>query len=378
MKHILLCSISSFFDSTGEIPFMFKQAGCIVDVLCPEGSWLLSNSYHDDWYQSDENEDNYFNILLSIVNETPNKYTWIVLLDDATVKLANERISSEEIFLKIMPITKIENRNILSSKLGLSTICKKYDIETPKFLNYSEIYNIQEIEKQLNFPVLLKEDFSFSGIGIQYCEHQEFFNDFIEKVRVKENLVIQEFIEGEDIGLEGLFQNGILIMYNAAKVLTYMYDKFSFTTRRSYYQNEKIETLLQTLGKAIGLNGFASIQYIYHKERNIYYLIEVDCRTNMWMPYSKYTDQNFSDGIKKILYNTPLKKEPPITNSKIEVSIFDRDIRRCFKNKDFKGIFQWLTNYHGYWRFIPLYDSKYFKRVFKKLFIDVFNKFKSN
>ena len=82
-----------------------------------------------------------------------------------------------------------------------------------------------------------------------------------------------------------------------------MYNRFSFTTRRNYYQSKSIEALLSNMGKAFGLNSFASIQYIYHKERDTYYLIEVDCRTNMWMPYSRFTNQNFSDGIRNILYN---------------------------------------------------------------------------
>jgi hypothetical protein len=376
MKKILLCSLSSFFDSTGEIPYMFKEAGCIVDVLCPEGSWLLSNSFHDHWYQVEEIEDKFINKLFAIVEEYPLEYDWILLLDDATIKLANEKITSEEIFLKIMPITKIENRNILSSKLGLSTICQKFNIATPRFLNYSEIYNVDEIEKQIDFPVLLKEDFSFSGTGIQFCENLESFKSCLDKVRVKEKLVVQEFIEGEDIGLEALFHDGELIMYNVAEVLTYMYNRFSFTTRRNYYQSEPIELLLKQMGKVIGLNSFASIQYIYHKQRDIYYLIEVDCRTNMWMPYSKFTNQNFSHGIKKILYNVPLFQIPKDAKGKVEITIFDRDIRRCIKHKDIKGILQWLTNYHGYWKFLPFYDKKYYKRVFGKLFFDFFKKFK--
>ena len=375
MKHVLLCSLSSFFDSTGEIPYMFKEAGCFVDVLCPEGSWLISNCFHDHWFQVEEIEDKFIDKLVSIVEEDSKKYDWIVLLDDATVKLANERITSEEMFLKILPITKIENRALLSSKLGLSTISQKYNIATPRFINYSEIQNIDEINTLLDFPVLLKEDFSFSGTGIQYCDNLESFKSCLEKVRIKENLVIQEFIEGEDIGLEALFRNGQLIMYNVAEVLTYMYNRFSFTTRRNYYQSKSIEALLSNMGKAFGLNSFASIQYIYHKERDTYYLIEVDCRTNMWMPYSRFTNQNFSDGIRNILYNTPLKNALQDSNEKVEITIFDRDIRRCIKYTDFKGIFQWITNYGSYWRFLPLYDKKYSKRVFGKLLSDFSKKF---
>jgi hypothetical protein len=60
---------------------------------------------------------------------------------------------------------------------------------------------------------------------------------------------------------------------------------------------------------------------------------------------------------------------------RIEVVIFDRDIRRCIKNKDYKGLLKWVINYKGYWKFIPLYDRKIFARVSKKLVRDLSAKF---
>ena len=124
-----------------------------------------------------------------------------------------------------------------------------------------------------------------------------------------------------------------------------MENKFSFTTRRLYYQNEKLTTLLQQLGTSLGLNGFASIQYLYHQQRDAYYLVEVDCRINMWMPYSRFAAQNFSDGIRQYLANDGQIVAAPASTKKFEITIFDRDIRRCIKQKDIKGIFQWVINY---------------------------------
>jgi predicted ATP-grasp superfamily ATP-dependent carboligase len=379
MYNVLLVSLASFFDSTGEIPFMFKRAGCNVDVFCNKTSWLLNNKYYDNWIESSEDEETFKNQLLKLVEEKPNHYNWIVLLEDITIKLMNESINSEAIFNKILPINKIENRDLLSSKAGLSKVCEKYSIATPRYVNYSEGMDIETIKKKLDFPILLKEDFSFSGIGIQYCEDASMLQECLDKVRVKTNLVLQEFIKGEDIGLEALFRDGELITYNCAEVLTYMYDKFSFTTRRKYYQSEEIAALLRVLGKNVGLNSFASIQYIYHPERKIYYLIEVDARTNSWMPYSRFTGYDFSDGIKRIMSGQLTYIETGTTppDKRITVAIFDRDIRRCIKNKDYKGLLPWMFNTSGYWKFIPLYDRRIFNRIFKKLLKD-FLKIRNN
>jgi len=374
MYNVLLVTLTGF-DSTAEIPFIFKSAGCkTVDVFCNSSSWLLSNRFYDNWIESAIEHEAFKDQLIKLVEEKFDHYDWVVMLDDASLKLMNESITDERIFKKILPITKIGNREILSSKLGLSHICQKYDILTPAYLNYSDVKDISTVVKNLQFPILLKEDYSFSGIGIQYCSSPDLLQECLEKVSVKNNLVLQEFIEGEDIGVEALFRDGELITYNCAEVLTYMYNKFSFTTRRLYYQNEEIAVLLKKLGQGIGLNSFASIQYIYHPGRKAYYLIEVDARVNAWMPYSRFTGHNFADGIKRIMAGDLSH----IANNdgegkKIEVAIFDRDIRRCVKHKDFKGLFAWVFNYKGYWRFIPFYDIKFFKRIIAKLFKDFFS-----
>lgn len=376
MKTILLTSASSFFDTPAEIPFMFKQAGCRVDVFCGENSWLLSNSYYDDWISAPEDKNSYSNKLIAIVQNGTKSYDWVVMMDDETVKLLNEKIDDEALFIKLMPLNNIENRALLSSKLGLSVLCNKYNITTPRFVNYNSDTDITTINQHLDFPILLKEDFSFSGLGIQYCEDEKTLPSYLAKVNNTNNLVLQEFIMGEDVGLEALFCKGDLVMYNAAKILSYMENKFSFTTRRLYYQNEKLTELLKTLGASFGLNGFASIQYLYHQQRDTYYLVEVDCRINMWMPYSRFAAQNFSDGIKQYLANdVPIITTPPSTKT-FEITIFDRDIRRCIKQKDIKGILQWVFNYKGYWKFLPFYDKKLAKRIFSKIFKDLLTKFK--
>ena len=376
MNTILLTSLSSFFDTPAEIPFMFKQADCVVDVFCGKNSWLLSNSYYDNWIEAPEDKDTYSNKLIALVEKSTKKYDWVLMMDDETIKLLNDKIDNEALFIKLMPINKIENRELLSSKLGLSVLCNKYNISTPRFVSYSDNTNLETISQQLDFPILLKEDFSFSGLGIQYCEDEKALPNCLAKASNTNNLVLQEFITGEDVGIEALFCKGDLVMYNAAEILSYVENKFSFTTRRLYYQNEKLTELLKTVGTKFGLNGFASIQYLYHLQRDTYYLVEVDCRINMWMPYSRFAAENFSTGIRQYLANdVPIITAAPSTR-KFEITIFDRDIRRCIKQKDIKGLLQWLFNYKGYWKFLPLYDKKLATRIFSKILKDLFVKFK--
>lgn len=376
MYTTLLASFSDFFDAPGEIPFMYKKAGQKVVVFCCETSWLKSNKFFDEWIDASKDKAEFATNLIKLVKEKGNQFDKVVLLDDETIKLLDGYITEEEIFTKIMPLTKIENRDILASKIGMSRVFERNNITTPRYLNYKEEMDLLCLDQKLDFPVLLKVDFSFSGIGIRKCNAPSELKEKIEELHDKENVVIQEFIEGEDVGVEALFEKGKLICYQCAKVLEYMNNEFSFTTKRIYYRNKKIEEILITLGERVGLNSFASIGFIYNKERDAYYLIEVDSRTNSWMPYSRFTKHSFIDALREV--STGKKEERQLTekeeNKEIEIAIFDRDMRRCFKAKDIKGIFSWVFNYKGYWRFIPLYDTRYFSRVMKKMISDLLNK----
>ncbi len=129
--------------------------------------------------------------------------------------------------------------------------------------------------------------------------------------------------------------------------------------------------MLIILGKSLGLNGFASIGYLYHPERKIYYLIEVDARVNSWMAYGRFTGHNFIDGVRRITnWGKPGNDAPTKPGKLIEVAIFDRDVRRCVKHKDYKGLLKWMVNYKGYWKFIPFYDRRLMKRIMKKMLYD--------
>ncbi|MEI8073622.1 MAG: ATP-grasp domain-containing protein [Bacteroidota bacterium] len=375
MYRVLIVSVANFIDSTAEVPYLYKKAGCSVHVFCHKSSWLLSNKYFDRWIDAgdEENEPVFLNNFLELIKTQPNYYDKIVITDDATNKLLNDAIEDPVLFKKVLPLTKIENRNLLSSKAGFSAVLEKYQIATPKYITYHEGINLETIKKEFNFPILLKVDYSFSGIGLKMVEKPEDLSTSIEEIHDNLNLVLQEFIQGEDIGVEALFHEGKLIMYNCATINGYMYNRFSFTTGRTYYRDERIEKLLTELGEKIGLNGFASIQYVYCNDKDIFYLIEVDVRTNSWLPYGRFTGYNFSDGIRSIFDptgNHKLLTKPKPKNTKVNVYIFDRDIRRCVKNRDYNGLLKWVTNHDGRWKYIPLYDWKLFRRIVSKIIYD--------
>lgn len=364
MKSKVLIACLENWDTLQEIPFVIKQAGCTVDIYCSKKSWLLCNSFYDNWIERNDDE----KIWKAEIVGLANHYDWIVLGDEKLLNEMNSYIQDDETAKKILPLKKPENRYIIASKSGLSKFCEANDILSPRFFVYTNDDDLALQIPKLSFPVLIKPDLSWGGGGIILCNDAATLQQKVAEVDYKNNMIIQEFIKGDDIGIEALYKNGELLMYNASEVLKYFDSAFSFTTRRNCYKTKPIETVLRDIGKKIGIHGFASVQLIGKNGK--YYLIEVDMRPNFWVAYDRFADSDFSEAVKMLLddnitYNNSIPSETP----KKEIAIFYRDIIRCFNNKDVKAMLQWLTNYKGCWKFIPTYDKKLFKRVMYELFV---------
>lgn len=370
MKKVLVACLENW-DTLQEVPFVLHEGGCTVDVFCSKRSWLITNSYYNNWIECSDDEELYIKELIALAEKKEDPYDWIIPADEKLLKILNDSISSEDLFYKILPLKKIENRDILASKAGLSEFCEAHSIASPKYMIYNHKNNFDASSLKLNYPVLLKQDLSWGGGGILFCENEEALKKNILLTNKAYDTIIQEYITGKDIGVEALYRNGELLECNTGEVLIYFGNKFNYTTKRKYFNSKRLVNELSNIGKQIGINGFASIQFIYKPEDDIYYLLEVDMRPNIWIPSGRFTGHDFSEAVKKFLNPSAPSEMNEMDEEKFTVvALFYRDIIRCFKFHDFKGMLQWLFNYKHYWQFIPTYDKVLFKQILKELLVN--------
>ena len=368
MAKVLVACLENW-DTLQELPFILNKGGCIVDVYCSEKSWLIQNSFYSNWIESSDNIEEYVKGLVDLSMKKEDAYDWIIPADERLLNVLNNNIQSEEIFYRILPLTNIANRELLASKVGLSKICDKYGITSPKYIVYDHKTPFDYNSFNLKYPVLLKQDLSWGGGGILIGDDEASFKSNLEKTNKNYTTIIQESITGRDIGVEALYRNGELVEYNAGEVKTYFDSKFSFTTKRDYFNSKRLEGELRNIGKNIGINGFASIQFIHHTTEDTFYLIEVDIRPNFWLNTGRFTGHDFSKAVQRFLTIGSLPEYMIYSDeSKItEVAIFYRDIARILKRKKIIELLKWIFNYKGCWQFIPTYDKKLFKRILKEL-----------
>jgi hypothetical protein len=286
----------------------------------------------------------------------------------------NEVVSAEQ-FPKIMPIKDVSQRKMLSSKKGFSEFCRENGIDTPGFVIYNKKEDIEIIRNTLTFPVINKLDFSWGGTDMFISNTPEELETNLHKIPENQNVLIQEYLECEEIRTDSLFYDGMLINYFNGKVLEHSQNKFSYTTRRIYTDDEYLKEQLIDLGKKLGLNGFVNITYLVDRQKEKKYLIEVDPRPNSWMALSRHlSHEDFTNGVKRIISGDYVNgfRKMNLFKKEIELSLFYKDIRRVLWKKDIRGLLRWLTNRKGYWKFIPTYDRRLMKRILKEVWDEVF------
>lgn len=362
-QRVLICCLENW-DTLMELPYVISAAGFQVDVFCSDRSWLLKNSYYSHWIRRPENKEAWLPLLMQLTGD----YNMVIAADEKLLIEINNAVD-DDTALKLLPLQKTEFRYLIGAKSGLSKFCSAQGLPTPSYVIVQD-HTADELEKKidgLQFPVLVKPDAGWGGGGIEKFASRKELLAYL-KAAANNNLIIQEFKKGRDIGVEALFKDGQLLLYTAADVITYFDSPFGFTTRRKCFTDATIQQLVSAIGKGGGLNGFASIQLI--EADGQFYIIECDCRPNFWVPYNRFAGFDYSKAFtafKAEVNNTSVStfKGKP-TN---EIAIFYRDIIRCFNQKDLKGIFRWLTNHNGCWRFIPTYDRKLFRNILYELFV---------
>ena len=109
----------------------------------------------------------------------------------------------EEHRIKVFGPNKIASQ-LEGSKIFTKKLCEKYNIPTAKFGIFKNIAHAKKFIETTNFPLVIKADGLASGKGVYICANKEeaYFSIkeiFEGKFGKAENLLIEEFLEGEEM-----------------------------------------------------------------------------------------------------------------------------------------------------------------------------------
>lgn len=354
-KKILIVGYTNWKAAT-DIPYLFKRAGCDVDVFSCVRSRLLRGSIYTTWFVAPEDKAEYVQKLKTIV-ET-GSYDWIVAGDDAVLRIFATLPDNEPLLPKLIPLSKLENQFILGSKAGHSLACTLYGILTPTYAVYDELQNPKILAEQVSFPLLLKIDQSAAGRGVFLCTTDDDVAMHLARLthQQKEKLVFQHYITGDTVGVETLYKQGTLIAYAYSIATKTLEDQFGISSERRYVACPAIEEQLRFIGKSLGVHGFCSMTFIH--DGSSHYLIEADLRPQTWFRFARFAGVDFSEGIRGFFSDTSPLLRPVFPSGATEIMVrhFPRDLSWNMTHKNYSGILKWFYNAEHRWDGIPWHD----------------------
>ena len=214
--------------------------------------------------------------------------------------------------LVTFPYSSYEKIISICDKRILNDTARKAGVRTPKTLTPHNIDGIEEAGSTLRFPVILKLPRSHGRIGASIVnEPEELVDAYLKTVRLfnlqssTDQPIIQEFISGEVIEWEMLFNHGKLRA------------KHSYLTPRDYLRIEFEDQLasrdLNKLGAYLKWHGILSGSLIVEDGTCQSYLTDVNARFNGGLSLAIMSGVEFPH----LLYRMAINEEvDPILNQK--------------------------------------------------------------
>lgn len=169
-------------------------------------------------------------------------------------------------------------RSVINKKELLAT-CKKWNIPHPKTMAI-DICNVDEIAKQMSFPVLIKPDISNGSRGIKRVENvQELKQILPEVMRAYGTCTAQEFINQQHYYNVMLYryEDGSWGQYVVTKITRYYPIKGGSSSFCTTIINDEITKPCKTLLEKLGWYGFADFD-VLEKGNGDYRIIEINPR----------------------------------------------------------------------------------------------------
>lgn len=294
-----------------EMPYLCKQAGCEVHVLCPSNNWAIKNAYFDRWIDAGDSLPTLVEALRDLARN--GGYRYIMLGEDTILWfIYRERL------LDLWPLLPIgcEAALPLLGKVGFSTHCQAHGIPTPVFSIIMDGATADAAAAALGYPLVTKQNYSNGGEGVRVIRDAAALRSVIDAHDFAEPLLAQRFIAGRQIGVEALFKHGALLRYACAEDCQ---PGLGPTTRRRYFPNDpRIGEIVRRLGASAQLHGFSNVLLLEDARSGDYYLIEADPRPNKWVPYARWFGCDFSAAF-RVFLDEAAERET-LSNATAEVS----------------------------------------------------------
>jgi len=220
---------------------------------------------------------------------------------------------------KLLLPESLEEFMTASDKRKLACHLEQHDLPSPNFWLIQD-WDAPELDK-IRFPALLKPAvLSGGGVGISMLRCREDLDVFLAKKESGEELLVQEYIEGYDLGCNVLCKDGVILAYTVQ--VGNQFDDQSFTPQigLEIKHEEEVMEIAARLMKSLRWSGVANIDLRYDQVNSRYLILEVNPRYWLTLLASALAGVNFPWlyclALKGLPFETPVYNEISFTNLK--------------------------------------------------------------
>ncbi|MBD3272530.1 MAG: ATP-grasp domain-containing protein [Elusimicrobia bacterium] len=196
-----------------------------------------------------------------------------------SVVSANADRLSKKLLIPCLPQDQLASA---FDKLKTISIASQIGIPVPSTIKISDQNDCIEQCRNLSYPIVLKINIENNWdpkqrYGIAY--NQSEVAVIYEKLsKLKTGVIAQEYIIGQGVGISVLAHKGRIIASYTHQRLREQYITGGPSTFCASYHSEQLEEYAQRFLKQSGWSGIFMLEFKLNKERNTYYLMEINPR----------------------------------------------------------------------------------------------------
>lgn len=189
-------------------------------------------------------------------------------------------------------------------KSSLPKFGEKYGVLVPKSIALGSVTDIKKVEKNFEYPVLVKGKFYDAYVAYNASQIQNYFNKLSAQWGLP--VIVQEYIKGTEVNVVAVGDGKGNTMAAVPMRKQYITDKGKAWSGISIKDKTLLE-ITQNLLLKCKWRGGLELEMIKTNE-NKYYLIEINPRIPAWVYLAVAVGQNMPEQIVKLALNLPVSK----------------------------------------------------------------------
>jgi ATP-grasp domain len=286
-------------------------------------------------------------------------YEWVIAADEGTLHALAKLERPQDAKTNYLPAWDEQCRRHLCSKIGLSRVLSECAVKTPAFRVANDCEEAISAAQELQYPVLLKIDFSGGGQGVFECRND---SDVLSLNQIFDtgSILVQKKIEGIELDLSAIYFNGALAHFTYS-IIERTTAKFGASVLRAYHSLKDIPagifSEMTLMGLVLGASGFVTVSCIEAADGSGRYYIEADLKPNVWVDYSRFYGENAAPRIRDwFLEHASLTQTSAMSrNTHAGPKMIPYFLRL--------SLFELLVNRYRVWQFIPWEERRLVRRL---------------